>query len=116
LIRYTRNGDADLDGKCGDADVTLLGAFYDNGVTTNFEWMNGDFNYDGRVDDADVTLLGAFYDEAATPLAGADLSAKYGAEFAAAFAAGQAMAVPEPTSLTVLGLGAVGLFARRRRK
>src|SRR4029079_7453112 len=85
LIRYTVNGDADLDGKCGDNDVTLVGAFYDNGVTTNFEWMNGDFNYDGKFDDTDVTLLGAFYDEFATPLSGATLTSKYGAEFAAAF-------------------------------
>ena len=59
---------SDLDGKCGDNDVTVIGAFYDNGATTTHEWYNGDFNYDGRVDDSDVTLLGAFYDESATPL------------------------------------------------
>src|SRR3954464_8400269 len=109
-------GDADLDGKCGANDVTLIGAFYDQGVTVAFEWMNGDFNYDGKVDDSDVTLLGAFYDESVAPLSAASLTARYGAEFAAAFEAGQAMAVPEPASLAALGLGAVALFARRRRK
>ena len=56
--------------------------------TTN-EWGNGDFNYDGRVDDSDVTLLGAFYDESATPVSAAELTQRYGAEFAAAFEAGQ---------------------------
>jgi hypothetical protein len=49
-------------------------------------------------------------------LSAATLSARYGAEFAAAFEAGQAMAVPEPTTITALGLGAMGLLARRRRR
>src|SRR5437773_9579994 len=60
LIRYTANGDADLDGKCGDNDVTVLGAKYDNGATTGHIWSQGDFNYDGKLDDKDVTMLGAF--------------------------------------------------------
>src|SRR5205823_11647491 len=116
LIRYTRMGDADLDGKCGDNDVTLVGAFYDFGVTTNYEWMNGDFNYDGKVDDSDVTLLGAFYDEFGSPPMSAEtLTAKYGAEFAAAFEAGQAMAVPEPGVFALLGFAAATLICRRRR-
>src|SRR5205814_8860702 len=115
LIRYTTNGDADLDGKCGDNDVTIVGGFYDQGVTTNYEWVNGDFNYDGRVDDTDVTILGGFYNEGGGFLSASTLTAKYGAEFAAAFEAGQAMAVPEPTTITLLGLGGLGLLRRRRR-
>src|SRR5205807_10395948 len=34
LIRFTKNGDSDLDGKCGDNDVSVLGGLYDNGATT----------------------------------------------------------------------------------
>src|SRR5207253_4175171 len=68
LIRYTRMGDADLDGKCGDNDVTLVGAFYDNGATTGHAMSDGDFNYDGKIDDSDVTLLGAFYGETDPPI------------------------------------------------
>jgi hypothetical protein len=119
LVRYTRAGDADLDGKCGDADATLIGLFYDNGATTGHTWAEGDFNYDGLIDDSDATALGLFYDESATPLSSAELTSKYGASFAAAFEAGQAMraalAVPEPTSLSVIALGAFGLIRRRGR-
>jgi hypothetical protein len=67
------------------------------------------------VDDADVTLLGAFYDESAAPLSSAELTARYGSEFAAAFDAGRAMAVPEP-SLSAIALAAIGVMMRRKRQ
>src|SRR5207253_2125494 len=113
LVRFTIMGDADLDGKCGDNDVTVVGAFYNSGRTTTYQWYNGDFNYDGKVDDSDVTLLGAFYNEAAAPLSSAELTSQYGAEFATAFEAGQAMAVPEPAAIALVGL-AIPLMLRRR--
>jgi hypothetical protein len=117
LVRYPKNGDADLDGKCGDNDVTIVGAFYDQGAATDFQWMNGDFSFDGRVDDSDVTLLGAFYDEFATPPSSAELIARFGSEFAAAFEVGQAMGVPEPVGITFLGVAAAcGLRRIRRRR
>jgi hypothetical protein len=68
LIRYTRAGDADLDGKCGDEDATLVGLYYDNGATTGHLWMEADFNYDGLIDDSDATALGLFYHPNAPPL------------------------------------------------
>jgi autotransporter-associated beta strand protein len=114
LVRYTRNGDATLDGLCGDDDVTVLGAFYDSGATSGHQWYEGDFNFDGKIDDSDVTILGAFYNQGAPPLA-SDLSAKYGAQFASAFEAGQAMPVPEPAGVVLLAAGAVGLLGRRGR-
>jgi hypothetical protein len=115
LVRYTRNGDANLDGVCGDDDVTVLGAFYDSGATTGHQWYEGDFNFDGKIDDSDVTLLGAFYDQGAAPLA-TELSARYGASFAAAFEAGQAMPVPEPSCAALLLFAAGALAARRRSR
>jgi hypothetical protein len=115
LIRYTRMGDANLDGTCSDKDVMLVGMFYDQGASTNFQWMNGDFNYDGRVDDSDVTLLGAFYDKFIAPLSPTELTARYGAEFAAAFEAGRAMSVPEPAVAVLLGVFATSAAGRRRR-
>ncbi len=61
VVKFTGNGDANLDGVCDDQDVTIVGGYYDNGATTTYNWVNGDFNYDGKVDDNDVTILGAYY-------------------------------------------------------
>jgi hypothetical protein len=66
LIRYTRSGDANLDGVVDNNDVTIVGANYAPGVSKP-AWALGDFDYNGFVDNDDVTLLGVFYNPAATP-------------------------------------------------
>jgi T5SS/PEP-CTERM-associated repeat protein len=107
LIRYTRTGDANLDGVVNDDDVTILGAFYAPGEP-NANWALGDFDYNGFVDDDDVTLLGAFYDPAAAPTSTA--------------AAGPAMpntgaaSIPEPaTDLLILAMLAAATSFRIAR-
>jgi hypothetical protein len=92
IIRYTRTGDANLDGVVNDDDLTILGANYAPGVA-NPHWALGDFDYNGFVDDDDVTLLGAFYDPAAAPL---NPPAEPGAN-----SARFAMAVPEPATFVL---------------
>jgi hypothetical protein len=62
LIRFTQSGDTDLDGKVGDNDVTMLGAYYAP-LVSNRHFYQGDADYTGKVGDSDVTLLGAQYDE-----------------------------------------------------
>jgi hypothetical protein len=59
LITITATGDANLDGKVDDNDVTITGATYrTNSAPT---WAHGDYDYSGSLDDDDVTLIGAFY-------------------------------------------------------
>jgi regulation of enolase protein 1 (concanavalin A-like superfamily) len=56
LVKYTRFGDANLDGTVNGADAALLASGMKTGTTG---WYNGDFNYDGVVNGADVALLDA---------------------------------------------------------
>jgi hypothetical protein len=105
LMAFTRTGDANLDGVVNDDDVTIVGATYAPGMPQP-SWALGDFDYNGFVDDDDVTLLGAFYDPSAPPLAVSPTAAT-----------NQVSAVPEPSTVTFLGVMLAGLVitAARRR-
>jgi PEP-CTERM motif-containing protein len=99
LIRYTRTGDANLDGVVNNNDVTILGANYAPGVAKP-AWALGDFDYNGFVDNDDVTLLGVYYNPAATPL-----PSPAGGDNAVA-------AVPEPSALLLIASGILAVLAR----
>jgi hypothetical protein len=109
LVKYTYYGDANLDGAVDGSDYTKIDAGFAGHLTG---WANGDFNYDGVVDGSDYTLIdNAFNTQVATlgsnPTA---LIATSTAQFA-----GSSSAVPEPTTLAMLGISAAGVLARRRR-
>jgi autotransporter-associated beta strand protein len=102
LVRYTRYGDANLDGTVNLADF--------NRLATNFgqsgkNWTDGDFTYDGTVNLSDFNRLAgnfglAAIDHEPTPQDWSNLSA----------------AVPEPSSLLLSGVPALaGMRMRRRR-
>jgi hypothetical protein len=97
LMRFTRTGDANLDGVVNNNDVTIVGANYAPGFAKP-RWDLGDFDYNGFVDNDDVTLLGVYYNPSAAPIP------------APAATEGVA-AVPEPASWLMLTLG--GLAAGR---
>ncbi len=118
LIRYTLGADANLDGIVNGDDVTVVGADLNAGGTG--DWFLGDFDYDGICDGDDVTVLGALYNPTAPPLSANQLTAQFGSEFAAAFERGRAIAasraaVPEPSTITLLGMTSISLLRRRRR-
>jgi hypothetical protein len=99
LVRFTRLGDANLDGRVGVADFQRLELGY--GMAGQ-GWGRGDFNYDGIVDDADFRLLYANFDQEMPPAALESVEA-WGAT------------VPEPG---IWGLGAMvgGMLASGRRR
>lgn len=92
LVRYTRAGDANLDGTTNISDFSLLAANFN---LAGKGWVGGDFNYDGLSNISDFSLLAGNFNQAAA----GDLP--------------RGAAVPEPMSLSVLG--ALALISRRRR-
>jgi autotransporter-associated beta strand protein len=105
LVKYTYYGDANLDGKVDGSDYSLIDSGYATGATG---WENGDFNYDGVINGSDYTLIDNAFNTQGTKIA---------EEVATATAeiAGTSSAVPEPTTLSLLGIGTLGLLGRRRR-
>jgi autotransporter-associated beta strand protein len=113
VARFTLAGDATLDGSVDFNDLVKLAQNYNSSVkdTTDSWWTHGDFTYDGVTDFNDLVKLAQNYNTAlpTDPIAGAP--AAFEADLARAFAS-----VPEPGTLSVLGLGAVALLARRKRR
>ncbi|MDB5333125.1 MAG: hypothetical protein JWP03_4276, partial [Phycisphaerales bacterium] len=58
LVKYTLNGDMDLDGRVTNADFARFSnAFASPPAAGTSTWQLGDFNYDGRTTGSDYTLL-----------------------------------------------------------
>jgi hypothetical protein len=93
-----KSGDANRDNKVDSADFNLLALNFGG---TGKTWDQGDFNdsADGKVDSADFNLL----------------ALNFGQSRPAPAAAAAVSAVPEPASLGLLAVSALGMFALRRR-
>jgi len=119
LIRSTRIGDVNLDGNVSIADFLQLAGNF--GSVGNATWQEGDLNYDHNVSIADFLALagnfGSSYSGSAAPVSAADIQTV--ASFASSIGVDPAIvgsAVPEPGTISMLALGAMGLMARRRRR
>jgi autotransporter-associated beta strand protein len=113
VARYTLGGDATMDGSVDFNDLVKLAQNYNSKVSDSTEswWTHGDFTYDGIVDFNDLVKLAQNYNTAlpTEPIPGA--SAVFEADLAKAFAS-----VPEPGTISILGIGGIALMGRRRRR
>ncbi|HSV15007.1 MAG TPA: PEP-CTERM sorting domain-containing protein, partial [Tepidisphaeraceae bacterium] len=109
--RYTLKGDTNLDGAVGVGDLGALATSY--GVTGGMSWANGDFNQDHNVNVADLGALATNY---GTQLSTSSAVATSLAIVASGGGGGGGAAVPEPASVSLLGIGALTLASGRRRR
>jgi autotransporter-associated beta strand protein len=109
LARFTRLGDANLDGSVDFLDLAKLAQNYNAAGTT---WSGGDFNYDGTTDFNDLAKLAQNYNTALPSDAIPGASLGFEQDLARAFAE-----APEPSALLAAGMIAAGtmLCGRRRR-
>lgn len=90
------NGDANIDQLVDSTDFNaLLGGY---GKLTSALWTEGDFDGDQKVTTTDFNVLAANFGGTPPPVPGATLGA----------------VVPEPTTLSVIGLTGLMMLARRR--
>src|SRR5206468_12811637 len=108
-VRYTLLGDTNPDGQVDVTDLGNLASSY--GVTSGAKWVQGDTNYSGSVDVTDLGNLASNYGGhlATGPSAGAP-SAMVASSLASVAGASGGAAVPEPTSLALIGIAAVGVL------
>jgi autotransporter-associated beta strand protein len=109
IAMYTYAGDMNFDGLVDAADYGVI----DNWVQFpgSDGYANGDLNYDGVIDAADYGIIDNTIQLQGAPFPGWDSPGS----IASASLSG-VTAVPEPASLSVLGLAAASLLDRRRRR
>jgi hypothetical protein len=115
LLKETYFGDANLDGKVDADDLARLDAGKAKNLAAGLaHWTDGDFNYDGSVTSADYLLADTAFGQHGGALSPEFLAMRE-SEFGSAYVAELVAAVPEPTSLGIVGIVGAGLLGRRRR-
>jgi autotransporter-associated beta strand protein len=106
---YTYAGDVNFDGLVDASDYGIIDNYFQFPGTTGY--ANGDFNYDGVIDAGDYGIIDNTFQNQGAPIPMAG-----GVVASAAQGLSGVTAVPEPASLSVIGIAAVSLLSGRRRR
>jgi hypothetical protein len=113
LVKLATVGDTDLSGDITQADVSAMADYYDPDHIKAQNWSQGDFNYDGYTDSRDINMVLSLYSASgSSPITAAEFSQLQSVEAAGSTGS----AVPEPSSLALIGLSACMLGRRRVRR
>lgn len=98
-LMNTFSGDANLDGEFNSSDFVAVfsAGEYEDAIAGNSTWATGDFNGDGDFDSGDFVVAFAEGGYELGPMEGGF------------------MPTPEPSAALLVGVGLLGLVARRRR-
>jgi hypothetical protein len=112
LIKYTLNGDTNLDGSVGVADLGAVASHF--GATAGMTWGQGDFDYNGTVDVADLGALATTYGQSYA--SGGAVAPTALIASALPLSPSSLSPVPEPSSAVMLSLLAAGMLGNRARR
>jgi len=99
LTRVSYWGDSDLNGIIDGTDYSLIDNGFNNQLTG---WLWGDYDYNGVVDGTDYSLIDNSFNNQGSPMLTGDPKPVSGV-------------VPEPTTLCLLSLSALGILTKRNR-
>jgi autotransporter-associated beta strand protein len=108
IAMYTYAGDANLDGTIDGGDYGIIDNFVQ--VPNADGYANGDFNYDGVIDGGDYGIIDNNVQAQGAPFPTSGAISASGASLSGV------TAVPEPASLSVLGIAAAAMIGGRRRR
>jgi hypothetical protein len=92
IIRFTKAGDADVNGIVNISDFARLALNFNLGPSPAQSWINGDFNYDDQINIADIALLAGNFNES--------------------LPSGVPRALPEPSAIVLFGSTLLLTFRR----